>query len=56
VTEEDDGGSSVVIAAVRVGTQHAVLHAALTETFLPVRTVLGRALNVEAIKCDSCHI
>jgi len=33
VIEEEDGGSSVVIATVRVGTQHAVLHAVLTETF-----------------------
>jgi len=35
MAEENDGGSSVIIAAVRVGTQHAVLLAVLTEIFSP---------------------
>lgn len=55
MTEENGGGSSVVIADVSVGTQHAFLHAVLTETFLPVMNcaVLGRALSVAAIKWNS---
>jgi hypothetical protein len=33
VIQENDGGSNAFIAAVRDGTQHAVLQAVLTETF-----------------------